>query len=348
MDIKDGDSKNKEDNVEGDHLKEKKPEHIRTHKKKRKGINKQNKIQQLKIKKLKIMSHFFWGKNLFFMIKIIVIIVISLSYFLIAILMRNKFENDFLKFNSINDSVYGIYRDSYDIFIELKREMELFENNLINCTTIEGNYIMHIRNVSNIMTPQLGNLIMQITGNSNFKPETIKNFKSLYSENACEVLVDDPKDMKNCQQYWSGVLLKGMEQAITHMGIVIGTVISELNSLNDPKSKVSFLSLINRSSFITYEQFTEYYLLKSFNKTIYLFIDFHEETLNSIFVIMKNILWCYSILSIVLFIVLIYFIYNTKYLFNSFLNFICIVPPQYIYEDENLYREIISFGNKYY
>ena len=348
IDYKEADSKNKEEYYEEKKQIKKRSTFKDHHKKKRKALNKQNKIQQLKIKKLKIMSQFFSGKNLFFMIKIVIIIIVSLSYFVIVILMKNKFKKDILEFNSINDSIYGIYKDSYDIFVLLKRELDLYERNLINCTSYDVNYTMKIPNASNIISPKLGNLIMQITGSSNLNQKSIDNFKSLYSDNACKVLVNNTKEMDNCQQYWSGVLLKGMEQSITHMGIVIGSVINELQSLNQPNSKVLLISLINRSSFITYEQFTEYYLLKAFNRTIYLFIDFHDETLKSIFAIMTNILYGYSVLSIVLFIVLIYFIYNSKNLFNSFLNFICIVPPQYIYEDENLYREIIIFGNKYY
>jgi hypothetical protein len=262
--------------------------------------------------------------------------------------MKNKFEGDFLEFYSIKDSIYGIYKDSYDVFITLKREMDIYERHLLNCNTLETDYAMKIPNISNIISPKLGNMLMKITKNSNFKEDTIKTFKSLYSENACKVLVDDVKDLDNCEKYWSGVLLKGMEQAITHMGIVIGNVINELHSLNERESNVILLSLINESSFITYEQFTEYYLLRAYNNTNYLFYEFHDETLYSITKIMKFILWTYLMLSVILFTILIFFIYNSKYLFNSFLNFIGIVPAQYLYEDENLYREIIKFVNKYY
>jgi hypothetical protein len=349
MDFKDIDTKNKdEEDAEKKGSKEIQDSTVKESKRKKRNGNKQNKIQQIKKKKLIIMKLFFSKKNLFFVVKIIIIMIISLSYYLIVTIMKDKFEGDFLEFYSINDSIYGIYKDSYDVFITLKREMDMYERHLLNCNTLESDYAMQIPNISNIITPKLGNMIMKLTKNSNFKEGAIKTFKSLYSENACKVLVDDIKDMENCEKYWSGVLLKGMEQAITHMGIVIGNVINELHSLNDTESNVILLSLINESSFITYEQFIEYYLLKAYNNTIYLFDEFHEETLYSIIKVMKYILWIYSLLSVILFSILIFFIYNSKYLFNSFLNFIGIVPAQYLYEDENLYREIIKFGNKYY
>ena len=349
MDFKDLDTKNKdeEDREEND-TKDEKKGIIKEKKKKKRGGNKQNKIQQLKKKKLKIMTLFFSRENIFLIIKIFLIMIIALSYYLVVTLMKAKYEGDLLDFDSINDSIYGIYKESYDVFITLKRELDLYEKDFFNCKTLESNYKMNIPNISNIITPKLGNLLMQITGSSNFEKETINKFKLLYSENACEALVDNTNDMPNCERYWSGVLLKGMEQAITHMGIVIGSVINELQILNDPHNNVILLSLINQSSFITYEQFTEYYLLKAYNKTTYIFEEFHEETLDSITLAMKYILWTYSVLSIILFIVLTYFIYNTEFYFYSFLNFIGIVPSQYLYEDENLYREIIKFGNKYY
>ena len=103
-----------------------------------------------------------------------------------------------------------------------------------------------------------------------------------------------------------------------------------------------------QSSFITYEQFTEYYLLRAYNKTAQVFNNLKEEKLNSIIKIMELILLVYFVVSIILFIILIYFVFSYKYILNSFLNFIGILPIQYIYEDGNLYHEIIKFGNKYF
>ena len=317
-------------------------------KKNKKGGNLQNKIRQLKKKKLKTMILFLSKNNLFFIIKIIIIFFITLSYYLCMTYIISRYKNDFLVFDSIIDSIYGVYKDSYDIFIIFKRELDLYERQLINCTTLQYHYHLKIPSSNNITTPKLGNLLMQITGSSNFEKETINRFNLLYSENACLLLIENEKDMKFCQKYWSGVLLKGMEQTITHMGVVIGLVINELQTLNlynDPKF---LFNLVNESSFITYEQFTEYYLLRAYNKTIYVFKSLRKEKLNSIYSGINHIFLIYFIVLIILFIALTYILYNYKYIFNTFLNFIGILPIQYIYEDEILYQEIIKFGNKYY
>ena len=348
MDFNDLDSKKKEeeDGEKNDIKDEKKLNEKDKRKKKKKKGNQQNKIQQLKKKKLAIMKSFFFKINVFFIIKIIFIIIISLSYFLIITLLKSKFKNDFLFFDSINDSIYGVYKDSYNIFIMLKRQLDMYERRLVNCTTIENKY--EIRLPKSLTPPKLGNLLMQITSDSSYNKKTIDKFKLLYSENACKILVDNINDMPSCEKYWSGVLLKGMEQAITHMGIIIGTVMNELEALNTFNSPIVLFNLMNQSTFIMYEQFTEYYLLRAYNKTTYVFKDLREERLNSIILIIKYILLSYIMISIIVFILLTYFTFKYKYIFNSFLNFIGILPIQYLSEDENLYNEIISFGNKYY
>ena len=274
--------------------------------------------------------------------------IITLSYYLTVSLLKAKFKNDFLIFDSLNDSIYGVYKDAYDLFILFKREMDIYERSFKSCTAFENQYYLKLPQSNNITTPKLGNLLMQITGASNFKKETIDKFKLLYSENACKVIVDTPLDMENCEKYWSGVLLKGMEQAITHMGVVIATVINELQTLNLYSTPIVLFNLMNQSNFITYEQFTEYYLLRAYNKTTYIFKEFREEKLNSIINVIAYILFGYVFLSIILFIILIYILFKYKYIFNSFLNFIGIFPIQYISEDETLYEEIIKFGNKYF
>ena len=286
--------------------------------------------------------------NLFFIIKIILIMIISLTYYLCMSLVKSKYKNDYLIFDSINDSIYGVYKDSYDIFVYFKRELDLYERQLINCTTLENRYYLKLQKSNAIKTPKLGNLLMQITSASNFKKETINKFQLLYSENACKVLVEESRDIRYCSQYWSGVLLKGMEQSITHMGVVIEQIINELETLNLFNTPTVLYNLINESVFITYEQFMEYYMLRAYNQTTYIFKDLREEKLDSIFNAINYIFLIYIVGLILLFIVLNYILYSYKYILNTFLNFIGILPIQYIYEDENLYQEIIEFGNKYY
>jgi hypothetical protein len=263
--------------------------------------------------------------------------------------MKAKYKNEYLSFDSINASIYGVFKDWYNIFLSLKRELDIYERHLLNCKTMGNiNYDMKIPNINNITIPKLGNLIMQITSSSNFDKNTLSKFTLLYSENACEALIESTSGVQYCEKFWSGVLLKGMEQAITQMGVAIGSVLDELISLNDVENTKILYNLIDQSAFIIYEQFIEFYLLKAFVITAHIFDEFGEQKINSIINVMKYILWVYSFISIILFIILNFFLYSSKYTLNLFLNFIGILPSQYISEDENLFNEIIKFGNNYF
>ena len=139
-----------------------------------------------------------------------------------------------------------------------------------------------------------------------------------------------------------------MEQAVTQMGVVIGTVLDEIQSLNTANNSRTLFSLMNDSSFIEYEQFNEYYLFKAYNKTSDIFKELRNEKLKSIINTISLIVYIYIFLSLFLFGYLIYFVSYFNSLFNSFLNFIGILPPKYLAKDENFYNEIIRFGNKYF
>jgi len=351
MDFNDLDSKKKEEeDKEGQEMNEehKSSEKAKSRKKKRNG-NKQNKIQLQKKKKLNLMTSFFSRINIFFIVKIILVILLSLSYYLLVTLMKIKHKKDYLFFDNINSSIYGVYKDSFDIFLSLKRELDLYERSLLNCKTLGSTtYEMKIPNINDIETPKIGNLIMKITSSSNFNKGTMASFNLLYSNNSCKALFESSSEIEYCSKFWSGVLLKGMEQAITQMGVVIGTVLDELISLNDHNNSKMLYNLLDQSSFIIYEQFIEYYLLKSYNQTTFIFRDLRIQTINSIIKVMKYILWIYSFISVGLFVFLTIFIYNSKSTLNSFLNFIGILPSHYLSEDENLFNEIIKFGNNYF
>jgi hypothetical protein len=201
--------------------------------------------------------------------------------------------------------------------------------------------------IGEIDTPKFGNLIMEIIGNSDLNEETINNFSKVFQNNACEILIQYSNEMEYCRNFWSGVLVKGLEQAIIQMDIIIGTVIDELKSLND-KNNITLLNLMSESSYIEYVQFNAFYLYRAYLNKFQIFDEFNKQKLEAIFKGLKILFLFYIIISFVLFTLLIYFVYSYNSLFNSFLNFVGIFPTKYIFEDELFYNEIIKFGDKYF
>ena len=352
MDFNELDSKKKEDEYgEGkeNHFDEKQNNEIlekRNNKKKMK--NKQSKIQQQRRKKLRLMVSFFTKKNLLFVVKVILILVLLITYYIIFTIVSTSKANNLISFDFTNDSLNKVYTDSLKIFISLIRQVDLYEKNLINCHTMLKFYKMQIKSINEISIPKFGNLIMQISGNSELKKDTINKFSSLYSNNACNELMEYSSDLVYCENFWSGVLSKGMEQAIAQMGVIIGTVIDELQAINSENNDKTLIDIMENSAFIEYMQFNQYYLFKAYNTTEFIFNEFRSEKLSSIQNLVKKIFYFYIIISFLLFSLLIYFVHSFNNLFSAFLNFIGILPLKFLLDDEQFYYEIVKFGEKYF
>ena len=317
-------------------------------------LNKKNKKkdgnkQKQKKNKLRIMTFFFIKANISFIIKIIIIIIISLTYYIISIFIETTKKNEFLTFDEINNEIIETFKESFDIFLVFKKQLEIYEENLTNCTIDDNKklYKMNIPIISEIKTPNLGDSIVQINGESGFKKETIEELGEFFSGDACEILKKNSNEpMEFCANLLNGALTKGMEQTFTKMGSTIGTIIEEFNSLDNQGKEFKYI--ISSSTFSSYEVFIEFYFQKAYLFSYDIFTKLRSEKLNSINNLFKLILILYVILFNVLVILIICFIYNTKSIYNSFLNFIWILPVKYLSEDEIFYKEIIKFGKNSY
>jgi hypothetical protein len=270
-----------------------------------------------------------------------------MTYYILCIFFKEKCKNELIDFYQINERLDKVFKDSYDIFLNLKRKIEIYENNLIDCETIGDFEPIDIPKIGEINTPKFGNIIMEITGDSDLEENTKEQFSLLFEHNVCKALFNNLSEMKYCENFWFGVLLKGLEQAIIQMDVILSSVLDELKSLNDANNK-TLIGLMSDSSFIEYSQFNEFYLVKAFDLTYHIITEFRQQKLDSIVKHMRLILVIYLLISLFLFSLMIYFVYNFNALFNSFLNFIGIFPPKYLYEDENFYKEIVKFGEKYF
>ena len=342
IDLKDEDEGEGNENIEQKHMNEKQGKT----KNKKKDKNKKLKIQQQRKKKLNIMTSFFRINVILFLIKIILILFSSLTYYILCIFIQSKNKNKLIKFYEINESLDLVFKGSYDNYINLTRELEIYETNLINCKEIGEFKKMNIPKISEIKKPNLGNEVMEITIDSDLAQESRNKFSEIFVNNACNLIME-PSELKYCEQFWSGVLMKGLEQGIIQMNVIISSVVDELQSLNDNKNRI-LMDLIKDSSFIEYTQFNEYYLYKLFSSYNFVMIDFKQQKLDSIIKLIKLVTIIYIIISLFLFILLIYFVFSFNSLFNSFLNFIGIFPPKYLCEEEYFYKEIIDFGEKYF
>ncbi len=315
------------------------------------------------------MSKFFFRWNLFYILKVMSIIVVSMSYYLVFMLIESQKKKDYLSFDSSTNQVEGIYKSSFDIFLSLKTQLEPYEEilsdiknalisleenpnqtvtiNGVNCSDAKCvnatvKFEMTVPSAAEITTPKLGNLLMPLVNDMKSISDSATDLNNLYNSDACAVLFkDDEYAYGNCSTFWQSILLKGMEQSITQMSVILNTVIDELNSLNN--NEKTFETLIgNTSAFSQYELFIEFYLFKAYMKTVEIFKNFRETNLKSMKKTFKMICYIYVIGSFLLFFIMLYFVYSSRTVFNSFLNFIGIIPVKYLMEDDTLYKDVLK------
>jgi hypothetical protein len=409
------------------------------HHKKKKKDKKSNKFMQVKKKKKRIMGLFFFKWNLFFTIKVLIILVISISYYLVSSIVNSNNKSNYLDFDQTTDAIEALYKQTYELYLKLKTQMEIFEermrvktdainsfcdfnsteikyfnysyqsrdkNNLIvnvscnnidctkdNCNAAyaiscvndvncddtimksmcEGlkcidsieNYQMNIPSNEELTSPKLGSLLMPlVSAVDESSTETEIKLNNLYNNDSCKILVgqEDVEAYRYCSNFWSNILGKGMEQGITQLGLSVASVTDELNSLNDlsdvlnkkdnnnnntnttmdnPKT-FDNLTKNSESAFFQFSIFVEFYLFESYLQTYKIFNVLRDVKLENIKNSFNIILYIYLIGSILLLIILLYFVYESQYLLNSFLNFVGIFPVKYIMEDNVLYHDTLN------
>mgnify|MGYP006873009655 CR=1 FL=1 len=318
------------------------PKKMNNNNRKKRG-NKQNKLQQQRIKKKKIMSFYFFKENLFFAIKTSMILICFVSFFVVSFLIYKEYLKSFLKFDTSTNNVENLYYESIRIFLIFKSELVKFE------AYKDINYNMSIPLGKEIQMPNFGNTLNDLSQNAIFSKKNKEVLTQLYNGDLCLLLFQNTSslDYNHCKEFLSSILLKGMEQAIIQMGVMVNSVIDELTLIKDQKD---FYNIIkgNSSNFKKYELFIEYYLLLSYLKNEEIFNNFRINETHYFSNLTMKIIIIYFIVYLVLFIMLCYFIFMYKYIYNSLFNFIAILSIKFISDDEYLNKKIIELEKKLY
>ena len=314
----------------------------------RKTNSKKNvsKIQKQKKNKIKIMTNYFIKNSFLFGFKVILMLIISLLYYIISILIEFSQKQELLSFDNINDNMIGILKTTYDEFILIKREVQKFEENLINCQIIDDKNLdkMEIKTISEIKIPSFGNDIMRITSDFGFGGQALENFSTLFVDNITKSLEEVNPDGLS---YYKDILINGMEQTLINMGSLFGVVVDEINHINQHPHEFKE-KLIEDSRYRNLELFLAEYYQKAIFIAEDLFNSLRSQKLNSIIKTIKIVSYVYIIITLIISILLVLTIFNLKDVFYSFVFFISIIPFKYLTEDRDLYDEIIKLGDDYF
>jgi len=302
--------------------------------------HKQNKIQQQRIKKKKVMSLYFYKQNILFAIKTSIILICFISFFIVSYLVYKLNLNNFLEFDNLINEIEDIYYNSFKTFLSFKSELEKFQ--------VDPNYNISTLSGKEIQLQNFGNTLNDLTQNNIYSKQNKDELTQLYNGDLCSLLFEnDSYDLDNCKEFLSSILLKGMEQAIIQITVIINNVIDEISLISNIDD---FNNTVygNTTNFKKYELFTQYYLLLSYLKNDEIVDKLRNDETKNVSKITTNIIIIYFVGFLVLFILLCYFIFMYKYIYNSLFNFIAILSVKFISDDEKFYEKIIELEKKLY
>ena len=247
--------------------------------------------------------------------------------------------------------------DFVDLKIELKTNGNVTVDDKVYTdidTFIEENFpSISVLKIDEIELPKLGNLLMPIISEAGDENDNsiASQFNRLYNLDPCEYLfgnmIDSEFAVSKCENYWNGVISKGMEQALTQMTTSVFSALDLIINVNRPdveKEDLIKVFLPNKA-FINFHFFMEYYFYEAYLKTATLFNSLRDQTVKDIKKKYIILLVLYLLVSILLFFLIMLYIYSIRNNFNSFLYFIPIFPLKFLVEEENLFKQILRLND---
>ena len=249
------------------------------------------------------MLKYFITLNILFGIPIYTIILISIIYYELTIYISIKMKSNYINFDSILEQINEVYLELFKIFLDFKSQLELY----FNTKDISS---LNIPQDKDIERPKIGNALLEIIHNSKYSSESLEMIDEIYNSNECEVLSNNDATYKVCEDLFSSILTKGMEQSIVQMSIIITSCVDELNSLKDNATLVDIYK--RNTNYFSYETFVGEFMLESFLKIQDIFEIFRDDEKKYINNIIKICLIVFCILYLFFIMLMIYLIYRYK------------------------------------
>ena len=341
-------------------------------KSKRKKISKS---QQEKNDKIEIMSSYFFKFNLILAIEIIFILVLYLSYYIFIQQIYIGKKKNFLEFDDLENTLLGIFLRINQIYTEFqyvivnylyfKRIKNLIKEDLENGKTeiyVNGYIFSSLEDLNNynydikipdISFNKIGTLLVPLIAdisidNTDIKTQSsVKQLKELYNGNVCNVLYDKSNTLySECSTFWSSILIQGLENTIIEYGLKIAEL---QNYFIDWNNGLLTGELVYESDlFFDFEYFIIYFFSDAFYKTIELMSDLRIQKINSIKKLFELTLILYLALIFLLYMLLIFLVHKMKINFNKFLNFVAIIPIQYLRDDDDFFNDVLRLDKNIY
>ena len=155
---------------------------------------------------------------------------------------------------------------------------------------------------------------------------------------------DNETSLIFCNSFWFSILIQVIEQSTTQLKIDLDKFLNDIINNHDLNSNITLL--INSQNIFFLEVYVTFYFMFSFENTINILEKIRKTHINFLINILDFIFISYLILIVIILIPLNIIINFAKDNFNSFLNFIAILPLQYLSEDDKFYKEVLRLEGK--
>ena len=347
------------------------------HKKKKnrkKMANKLNKLQQQRNEKYDVMSKYFYTSNLLSACKFASILILYMLYYVIIVFLFIEKKKDFLDFDDTLNTLEGIYKTTSEIFIEIRKQELNYLNftvlkeqaiQKLNATTDEDftvefngenytkneinelNSLIYQTELGSLEVPTIGNLLLSLIKDVNIDESSSakSQLKILYNGDSCTLLFSNNETLFNeCINLWSSILLQGYEQGFLQLSVLLVTYKKEITAVNRGEKQLSDLNE-TRTNLI---KFIDLFFQPGFLKTVELMMKIRKDKIKNVNRIFDVIMYIYIILACIFCIILFIFIYTVKKILCNFLNFIGILPLQYLSDDEDLFTDVLKLDKQIY
>jgi hypothetical protein len=215
-------------------------------------------------------------------------------------------------------------------------------------TLNQTNYTLIIPSIDEINIPKLGNVLLPLISNAENgkKNSPYTQLYNLFYGDICDLLYSNNQFIyNNCISFWSAIMKQGLEQTITQLSVELNTVLDDFKSINNGEKSLKEVNDYS-GTLGQIEVFINFFFLETFFKTRSLFSSIRNDKIHGMKILIDYVFTIFILILPISLFFLIVFIYQLKYSLNSFLNFIGILPIQYLSEDENFYKDTLKIeGN---
>jgi hypothetical protein len=262
--------------------------------------------------------------------KIMIVLILSLFYYVVTIVLINGNVTTTLEFLQLKNNLEMYFQTNFRNFFNIKNKLNQLEQPGTDTVAFEKPSIY-----------SLGNLLFEVKSYFPSDNANIINLDTLFTGNVCSIM----PELQDCTIYQNAILTRGLDQAIVQTNLLLSNFIEEASNIR--KVNNTLVGVYEPTAFFPqYEQFITIHLYYSYKLYTDNIMELKSIFISSLLSNLYMLLYCFLGLWTISFVLLLYIINKMRKLFFSLIIFFNIIPSKHILEDVELTNDIIKLKNK--